>query len=104
MVMVTDRARATDVGGGKTKVEGRGQPFAAGTAVFTLIFGQLGNMFDMTGEISAQLACSTYSACVGNDVLGAKIGPMDLPYVFRLPWSEPSQQGVLQILLCHPVS
>ena len=26
------------------------------------------NMFDMPGELSAQLACSPYAACVGDDV------------------------------------
>ena len=38
------------------------------------------NTFDTPGELSAQLACSPYAACVGDDVPLANIGSMDLPY------------------------
>ena len=44
------------------------------------------NTFDTPGELSAQLACSPYAAHEDEDVLGANIEPMDLPYVlFCIP-------------------
>ena len=43
------------------------------------------NTFDTLGELSAQLACSTYAACVGDDVLGANIEPMAVSLLFRIP-------------------
>ena len=38
------------------------------------------NMFDTPGELSAQLACSPYTAHKDEDVPGANIESMDLPY------------------------
>ena len=44
------------------------------------------NTFDTPGELSAQLACSPYAAHEDEDVPGANIEPMDLPYVlFCIP-------------------
>ena len=44
------------------------------------------NTFDTLGELSAQLACSPYAAHEDEDVPGANIEPMDLPYVlFCIP-------------------
>ena len=33
--------------------------------------------FDTPGEVSAQLACASNTACVGNDVPGPNVDPMD---------------------------
>ena len=38
------------------------------------------NTFDTPGELSAQLACSPYTAHKDEDVPGANIESMDLPY------------------------